>query len=673
MTQTSLLAVAWLAPVAATILGLTTIPPLLALYFLRLRRTRRVIPSTMMWKRATQDLRANAPFQRLRFSWLLLLQLIALAMLILAIAQPQIDLGESSASRVVFLIDRSGSMNAKDAPADLTRLEEAKRLASDRLRSLHGGGLFAGPSPSVMVVAFAKDAQVLCPFTDNLAQAIEAVNAIQSTDETTTLTDAFELARAFTTVTNPDEQKASIADPPSYELFSDGRIADLDRTTLRGGERVVFHSIGKPTTANVGIAAVAAARTPDRPDEVQVFARVVNWQPQPYAGDLEVVVDGRLRAVTPKPVDVPGAQDNDLLAVRLPGETQVVFPSLALPQGGVIEVRLATHDALVADDRAAVVASPPEALRIALVGRGSFVMKSLLEGMPLKLLEVFSLDDWNGRLRDDPYAPDAFDVIVLDDAMPESIARGRYLIFHALPIGVGISSYGTKEFATPSSIRDEHPLLRYVNLDDLFVTSMTAVAAGGETDVIVEASEGPMILTLNRGPLSFVYVTFDPMESDWPFQRGFVNFFANSIAWLAAGGTAVAVEPLIPGDVAKARLPAGAKDATMLLPNGKSVAIASQDPSSISWGPLRSSGIYRINWTAPISSGGSGPSSIAYAVNMNSSVEGRADAATEVKFATERIAGVNTGASTDSSAWPWLLLIALAVLCLEWWVWLRRV
>ncbi len=665
------LAMTWLAPFAASIVALSTIPPLVALYFLRLRRTRRVISSTMLWKRATQDLRANAPFQRLRFSLLLLLQLLALSLLALAIAQPQIEMGDSQAKRIVFLIDRSGSMNVNDGPGDRSRLDEAKKLAENRVRAVNSGGIFSGSAPSVMVIAFAKDAQILCPFTDNAAQVIAAIRAIEPTDETTALSDSFELARAFSTVTNPDKQSTVAADAPAYELFSDGRITDLSQSVLRGGEQVVFHSIGKTATANAGIGGVAVSRNPNRPDEVQIYARVINWASEPFVGDIEVHVDGRLRAVTPNPVEVPVSQEDKTLGVRIPGDTQVVFPSLPLPKGGIVEVRLAKHDSLIADDRAVVVAAPPKALHVALVGRGAFVMKTILEGMSLESLEIFSMSEWNDKLKKDVLTPDTFDVVVLDDEMPDDLSRGRYLLFHSPPISAGISPYGTKNNATAQSIRDEHPLLQYVNLNDIFVSSMTAVAAGGEADVIVESAEGPMILTLNRGALTLIYVTFDPMESDWPFQRGFVNFFANSIAWLAAGGNSVADEPLAPGDVANARLPVNAKEVSMLYPSGKEIPIVENDPSNISYGPLRASGIYTMSWKAPKEK--NEPSSRAFAVNMNSRVEGRADAAAEVKFATERVAGIQGGASVETAFWPWLLLLAVAVLCLEWWVWLRRV
>ena len=660
-----------MAPLAAGIVALATLPPLVALYFLRLRRTRRVVSSTMLWVRATEDLHANTPFQRIRFSLLLLLQIIALALVALAIAQPHADLGEATAKRVVMLMDRSGSMGATDAEGGSTRLDEAKRLARARVEQLHEGGLFSAKAPTIMVIAFASDAEIVCPFTDNAARLRAAIDAIEPTDETTRIADAFELARAFTTVTNPDNAAATPAEPPAYELYSDGLVADASSCALRPGESVVYRRVGEIGAGNAGLAALAVARTPDRPDEVEVYARVINWSPQPWASDLELRVDGTIRAVTPEPVEVPPRSSDPATGRLSPGQSQVIFPSLALPRGGVVTVRAVKGDLLAADDRASVVAAPQVALRVALVGRGAFVIRSILDAMGLAELDAMSVEAWDDLVAKDPYTPDQYDAIVLDAVAPAVTLRGHYLAFAVPPRIEGLVPFGTKSNAVVRSVREGHPLLQFVNLDDLFVASMTAVAAGGDAEVIVEAGEGPLVLTLRRGPLAVVCVTFDPMESNWPFQRGFVNFFVNALRWVAAGGDAVSEEPLVPGQVARARIPIGARAVVVSTPGGSATALEVHDASDISFGPLRMSGVYELSWDGPANPSGTNSESVA--VNMDSAGEGLIDAAETLGFAAQRVAGIVGGATSRSALWPWFLLAALAVLMLEWWVWLRRV
>lgn len=194
----------WLTPLAGIILAAATLPPLLALYILRLRRPKRRVASTLLWTRQVEDLRANSLFQRMRVSWLLLLQIIAVALVALALAQPQADLGIVESGRVVLLIDRSASMGVEDADGR-SRLDAAKREAHERVDALFGAGFFS-QAPEVMVVAIAREATVLSPFSTIAARAHDAIDAIEATDETTTLAEALDVARSFMEVPNPDKQ-----------------------------------------------------------------------------------------------------------------------------------------------------------------------------------------------------------------------------------------------------------------------------------------------------------------------------------------------------------------------------------------------------------------------------------------------------------------------------------
>src|SRR5215218_6194414 len=98
----------------AVMAAAVAVPLLLALYFLKLRRRELAVSSTLLWKKAVQDLQVNSPFQRLRKNLLLLLQLLLLLLLLLALSRPVTNYSPGAGTTTVILIDRSASMGAQD-------------------------------------------------------------------------------------------------------------------------------------------------------------------------------------------------------------------------------------------------------------------------------------------------------------------------------------------------------------------------------------------------------------------------------------------------------------------------------------------------------------------------------------------------------------------------------
>src|SRR5918992_2049909 len=115
----------FLAPLG--LLGLLAIPVIVALYVLRLRRDERVVSSTYLWQQLVRDVEANAPWQRLRRSLLLLLQLLLAAALAFVVARPFAERPAGLSRDLVLVVDASASMRATDEFPD--RLPAAKRAA----------------------------------------------------------------------------------------------------------------------------------------------------------------------------------------------------------------------------------------------------------------------------------------------------------------------------------------------------------------------------------------------------------------------------------------------------------------------------------------------------------------------------------------------------------------
>ena len=199
----------WLTPWSGFLLAAATVPLLLLLYFLKLRRSTQVVSSTMLWLTSTEDLRANAPFQRLRRNILLLLQLIALLMLVLAVMQPRIEGAGGGGGRTILLIDRSASMQTRDVDGD-TRFDAAIEAAASEIDRLHAGGLFCGGDGDDDH-HLRRAGGIVQPFTasrQRLRALRESVRRTTQPDE-----DALNLARVYSLKLTPMRVDRPTADP----------------------------------------------------------------------------------------------------------------------------------------------------------------------------------------------------------------------------------------------------------------------------------------------------------------------------------------------------------------------------------------------------------------------------------------------------------------------------
>lgn len=653
------------------LLAAALVPLLVLLYFLRLKRKPQPMASTLLWKKAVEDLAANAPFQRLRRNILLFLQLLALLLLALALMQPQVRWGEHPGGRLVMLIDNSGSMTATDVE-DSTRLEEAKRLARLRVEEMYSGGLFSASPGETMIIAFNERAEVMTPFTDSRRRLLEAIDRIEPTHSRTSLVEALELARAFTTDTNPEGNRP-IAEPPALELFSDGAIHDIDDIALRG-ESMRFFPIGaadpEQPPDNVAIASLSVDRPFDRPTSVQLFASILNFNQTPIATDLQLSIDNRVGLGGIESVDVPAATIDASTGALLPGRRNVNFTPFEQPRGAVIELAILRDDNLAPDNTAFLVVPPPRQLRVALVAPKSFVIRTVLEGLPLADLQIMTGDEFDAMV--DPAASqaarlDAFDVVVLDSHSPTSLPPGRYLALGALPPIDGLNPYGEGDTSIILNWRQDHPALRYVGLDRVLVSRHQPIQPERTIRVLIEGSASPLLVEVDRQRRHVLYLAFDPLDSNWPLLQSFVTFMYNALDYLGHANDSLTTRIYQPGDAITAELPGTARQIAIQTPDGRSEPLDPVNPSSMSWGPVRLAGLHALTWEAD-----DDQHEQIYAANMQSELESDLTVRSDFRIGVTDVVGEETRGSAYTALWPWAIGVALAILMIEWWIYHRK-
>ena len=123
-----------------------TIPVVVVFYLLKRKRVVRLVSSTLLWQKFLADAQANSPFQKLRHNWLLILQLLLLALAILALSRPYFA-GHTTASDLrVVILDASASMQSTDE--EPSRFEKARAEALEPAKKVVRKAVSASPRPA---------------------------------------------------------------------------------------------------------------------------------------------------------------------------------------------------------------------------------------------------------------------------------------------------------------------------------------------------------------------------------------------------------------------------------------------------------------------------------------------------------------------------------------------
>jgi hypothetical protein len=664
----------WGAALAGTAI---VVPALLVLYFLKLRRRETLVPSTLLWRKAIQDLQVNAPFQKLRRNLLLLLQLLILLALLLAFSRPVTSYRPPPGAISVILIDRSASMSAKDMEGGHTRLEEAKKRAIDLVDSMK-------KESSAMVVAFDNGAETLQSFTSDTVALKNSINSIQPTDRTTKLKLAYELADASMAF-NPEQLRSSAPQADVY-LFSDGRALDAKDVGLKG--ELHFERVGTDTAQNIGIVALSAKRNYERPTQVQVFARLQNFGTEPAEVPVELSVDGEA-------VEVGGARTQN--AFCLPErwgkderdkwestngrrQSDTVTFNLDITTAATIKLEQMHRqgDVLASDDSAQVIVPPPKQLDVLLVTDGNYFLERAIQSMHLKSPDILQTVTYEEK------KPDKYDVVIFDRYTPKFLPEaGNFIYFGAVPpttAGPGQKITAVTDAAgDPVLLADEeildwqrdNPMLKDLALNRLYVAQAMKLNVPLDAQSLIDGLKGPLVVLAHDGKRTNMVIGFDVLQSNWPFEVSFPIFLHRALQYMAVGSDMDVRQSYEPGSspvIPRANLlraGTGLKSLKLSGPMGTRT-LAIPETGDFALPPLDHVGVYTTD--PPV------PQFEKLAVNLLDGNESNTLPATtppgESGAAVENV--------QDQKArreWWWYLVacIGLPLLFVEWWVYTRRV
>lgn len=592
------------------LLALLTLPLIIVLHLLRERRRRVVVPSLLHWQNLPQRQTAQRS-RRLPLTLLLLIQLLAAALIALALARPQLSNFFGSTRQLAIVLDTSTSMAAREGSG--TRFAQAQSRARAALNSL-------GSGDRAILVAAGTTARVLATGTGaDIPALLATLDTVQPGGTGTDFTGAFTLAQAAFAGQARREILVLTDNGPSTTGLPDSVGAALS-----------WQQIGtaQPNRAIVALAARAWGA------QVQVYARLANYAPTPFSARIALYADERTL----------GERTANIAAN---GETELTW---TLPASyATLRAVLDGGDSLPQDDEARLSLAQTRPLAIELVSAAPAALRRALAAVPSAQVTVT--------------APAAYQpgsqaaLTVFDNFLPAAWPAGPVLVINP-PIGstlLSVRAGTTPAKASPLDTRGA--LLAGLSLAGVDFGPLRSIDAPAGFTAQLANGETPLILRGRSDTHDMAIWAFDPSAGNFTTRLAFPLLIARTVRDLTPAPlpqSVLAGTPLVlrPDARATALRIAGPAGETSTLP---ATPLLTLDQ-------LTQPGIYAIEEQA----NGASLFRSQLPVNAGAALEANLYPQPAPTIAEASPSSNAPAAQQLHDTWHWFALGALALLLLEW-------
>jgi Ca-activated chloride channel homolog len=602
--------------------------PIILLYMLKLRRKQVQVSSTFLWEQLLREQQANAPWQKLKRNLLLILQLLILAALIFALARPALQVPTVASGSVIVLLDASASMNATDVSP--SRFDSAKESVNSIINGLNSASaltlILVGETPEILVASESDK---------TLLKA--ALNRSKVTQGSADWQAAFALAAG---ATRSDALESTIL------IVSDGGLPKSELPALPG--EVQFLPIGSASD-NVAISALALRPTESTPE---LFAQVTNYSDTTKTILLSFYFGDELFTAHQLTI-LPGGSESMTLD-NIEDIAGVYKAQISNPQPNQ------ALDSLSIDDTAFAVYQSTASRRVLLVSTGNLFLEQALASLPnIQAFRALPTEDGSIQISKDP-----FDLYVFDGIIPTELPAGN-LLFINPPVNPYFVVGGTIEQINSGEVI-EHPLTRYLDWSNVHILKAKQVETPQWAETLVQTAENPLVFAGQTNGQRIASINFDLRESDLPLQIAFPILFSNLTNYLVPPSAFDATQSLAPGQSLTIVPPPGTQQVVIASPSNTAHSLPNE-AGGVKFTDTNELGYYAVNFVSNESS-----SAEYFAVNLFDKNESDIRPRDTIQIGQMEITNTVSEKIGQYELWPWLGMLAIIILMIEWQVHHRK-
>lgn len=492
--------------------------PIVVLHMLTPRRPSTKVSSLLHWDGLKHAITAAEPWQKLRWSLLLILQLAAVALFALALARPAVLEESELAEHTVFIVDASGSMAAIDGDPDRlgTAVTGAKALRAEMPDQGVASLVVASSRPAILVSQSADPAEFA-----------RAVDTLRTDGGAADYESAFALAESLVL---PDRET-------DFVLLTDGQLSDVEQRLAPLGTRHV--PVGATDTNRAitdlsvnagpgGLQARVAVESTGGPDAIQV---------------LRLDVDGI--TVLSEEIEIPSGG--------------MVEETYELPAGTRVAAYLDGEDLLAYDNQRFAGAPTLGSLKVRVHGDSRFFIDQLLAAIPDVDFDVAPGEDVDFEIYAGVPLP-------ADPTIP--------FIAIDVPGGApGVLPVGRVENPIPTLVAN-HPLLEDIDVSRIAIAEAQDLEVS-QGEVVLGAPGAPLIVAGDNQDVPFYYLAFTLEQSNLPIDIAYPIIGARMVGGLA---TAEGVtEALVVGET----IPTSGLAGSVTDPRGSTTLVGTADSEPV--------------------------------------------------------------------------------------------
>jgi hypothetical protein len=466
-----------------------------ALYLLD-RSRRKVMVSTLRFWVAADHPAVAARRRRIQQPWSLLLQLLSMALLVLAIAQLRLGTPAQAGRDHVIVLDTSSWMAGRTG--NRTLMDVARERARQYLKALPA-------RDRVMLVRADGLATPATRFEPDRRKIEAAIAASQPGSTALNLDQALLFARH---IQGQDGRRVG-----EIAFIGSGRTAPRDpAVTLPKNLRVIAIP---DSIENVGLRKVGMRRSGADSELWEIYVSVRNYGARPHSVTLAMDfgppgVAGRVAAGSRALTLTPGADAETLFEYRTSA-------------AGILGVHLSPHDAFPGDDHAELELPAQPALSVIVYSSQPELLRPVLAATP-RVSAVYR--------KPEEYRAGDTGLVILDRFIPPQRPAADSIWIDPPALGSPIPVRKKVEQAQFNHWDAEHPGAAGLHTKDFKLDHATVFEAGSRDGRIGEVESGPVIVARESKP-KIVVLGFHPALTGMRYELATPLLFANLLRWIS--------------------------------------------------------------------------------------------------------------------------------------------